>query len=234
MHAPMKFAIIAAGDGSRLKSEGAPLPKPLVPIGGEPMVGRLVKLMRRCGADKVSIIVNPADRLTVGYLETLPEVRLVLKATPSSMHSLYELRPFLEGGMCCVTTVDTIFREDEFADYLQRLETCSADCLMGVTAFVDDEKPLYVGVDGNMCITGFYDSECGCRYVSGGIYGLNDRALQTLQRCVEGGQSRMRSFQRQLVTDGLKLEAFAFGKIVDVDHLSDVEEAERLIENRQL
>ena len=37
----MKYAIIAAGEGSRLQQEGIDLPKPLVPIGGEAMNDRL-------------------------------------------------------------------------------------------------------------------------------------------------------------------------------------------------
>lgn len=37
---PMKFAIIAAGEGSRLAAEGITLPKPLVEVGGEPLIDR--------------------------------------------------------------------------------------------------------------------------------------------------------------------------------------------------
>lgn len=32
------------------------------------------------------------------------------------------------------------------------------------------------------------------------------------------GMSRMRNFQRQLVADGLRLKAYPFSKILDVDH----------------
>ena len=40
----MKFAIIAAGEGSRLAREGVDLPKPLVTVGGEPMIERLARI----------------------------------------------------------------------------------------------------------------------------------------------------------------------------------------------
>jgi hypothetical protein len=43
---------------------------------------------------------------------------------------------------------------------------------------------------------------------------------------VENGVSRMRNFQRQLVADGLHLKAYPFTKIVDVDHVSDIQTAE--------
>ena len=101
---------------------------------------------------------------------------------------------------------------------------------MGVTEYIDDEKPLYITTDGQMFITGFHDTmPQDVRYISGGIYGLSVAAVETLQRCIESGQSRMRNFQRQLIADKLQLKAFPFGKIIDIDHATDIQKAEELI-----
>ncbi|HCO66825.1 MAG TPA: nucleoside-diphosphate-sugar pyrophosphorylase, partial [Dysgonomonas sp.] len=78
-------------------------------------------------------------------------------------------------------------------------------------------------------ITGFFDKSDDCRYISGGIYGLTPKALDTLEACLANGQSRMRNFQRQLVLDGLKLKAYAVPKIVDVDHAEDIRKAEAFL-----
>ena len=68
---------------------------------------------------------------------------------------------------------------------------------MGVTPFVERWKPLYVGTDNNLNITGFYDQNIhNCSYISGGIYGLHPKTLQTLHHCIEQNNSRMRNFQR--------------------------------------
>ena len=40
----MRYAIIAAGEGSRLAQEGISLPKPLVKINGEAMIDRLIRI----------------------------------------------------------------------------------------------------------------------------------------------------------------------------------------------
>ena len=40
----MHYGIIAAGEGSRLVQEGVALPKPLVGLNGEPMIGRLINI----------------------------------------------------------------------------------------------------------------------------------------------------------------------------------------------
>ena len=42
----MKFAIIAAGEGSRLAAEGIQEPKPLVKVGGECLIDRLIRIFQ--------------------------------------------------------------------------------------------------------------------------------------------------------------------------------------------
>ena len=41
----------------------------------------------------------------------------------------------------------------------------------------------------------------------------------------------MRNFQRQLIVDGLRLKAYPFSKILDVDHASDIIKAEAFLNN---
>ncbi len=231
----MKFAIIAAGEGSRLAQEGVALPKPLVSIGGEPMIERLVRIFNANGADEVVIIVNTLHPQTEAHLRRRisegwgSNVRLVVKSTPSSMHSFHELSAYLQDAPFCLTTVDTIFREEDFARYISAFQASEADGMMAVTDFVDDEKPLWVGTDEQMNITGFHDSCQGDTYISGGIYCLKPKAISTLHRCMAEGRSRMRNFQRALVEDGLQLRAYRFGKILDVDHAGDIEKAEAFL-----
>lgn len=233
----MKYAIIAAGEGSRLAEEGIDVPKPLVKLCGVPMIERLVNIFRKNGADEIVIIVNTLNRQTEAYVREMmareegKDIRLVVKTTPSSMHSFFELSRYLEDAPFCLTTVDTIFRECEFADYIKAFKEGNVDGMMAVTDYVDDEKPLYVEVDEGMAITGFFDTPSDCRYISGGIYSLQPSALKTLRRCMEEGRSRMRNFQRALVEDNLSLKAYPFQKILDVDHAADVEKAEEFLAN---
>jgi len=223
----MRFGIISAGEGSRLASEGFSQPKPLVPICGVPMVERLVRIMNGLGAERIAVIVNGENPETVSLLKGLP-VDLVVKKTPTPMHSLMELAPYLEGDRFCVTTVDTVFSESRFRTMMDEFRSTPLDGLMGVTSLIDDEKPLYVDVDGEMMIKGFHDSQDGCRYVSAGIYALKADALDVLRGCLESGQTRMRYFQRQLLEAGFRLKAFDMGQVVDVDHVSDVARAQEI------
>lgn len=228
----MKFAILAAGEGSRLAQESVELPKPLVKVNGEAMIDRLIRIFNDCGAEDIYIITNNLTELTQDHLRQLQEndekIHLIVKTTPSSMHSFYELRKVMGNGKFCLTTVDTIFREDEFRQYIQAWENADEDGLMAVTDYIDDEKPLYIATDGHLNITAFLDDEPQ-PYISGGIYGLSDTSFPVIDKCISEGQSRMRNFQRQLVKDGLHLKAYPFSKILDVDHASDIEKAEAFL-----
>lgn len=239
----MKFAIIAAGEGSRLATEGVTQPKPLIPLCGVPMIERLISIFHRCGAEEIIVAVNSTRPETHQYLlefseanPTIP-LRIVVADTPSSMHTFAALAPYLQEAPFCLTTVDTIFQEEAFRAYLHATEQYlldGYDGCMAVTDFVDDESPLYVAATSQFDITGFYDkiteapnSTLGESYfISGGIYTLSPKALTTLSRCMAEGQHRLRNFQRGLIADGLKLKAHLFDKILDIDHASDIAKAE--------
>ena len=234
----MKFAIISAGEGSRLAQEGVQLPKPLVQLNGMAMIDRLIHIFAKNGAEQVVVIINNEVAQTKEHLALLKKVsevplEVIVKTTPSSMHSFYELSTYLKDDKFCLTTVDTIFREEEFSRFIETFKASDKDGLMAVTDYIDDEKPLYISTDEELNITGFHDARTpDCRYISGGTYCLTPKSIDTLQRCMENGMSRMRNFQRQLVADGLHLGAYPFSKILDVDHASDIEKAEAFLNGK--
>lgn len=214
--------------------------KPLIGVGGETLIDRLTRIFMANDATEIDVVCNGlhqqvADRLEALRLSGVP-LRYLVQTTASSMHSLYVLSPLLEGKPFVLTTVDTIFREDEFTRYVSEFQqmtvTGEADGLMGVTTYIDDERPLYLQADAEGVITAFTDADSHPHYISGGIYGLTPRSLDTLRRCVERGESRMRNFQRAMLSDGLRLKAFPFSKVLDIDHASDIKKAELFISER--
>ena len=240
----MKFAIIAAGDGSRLAQEGVTEPKPLVKVRGERLIDRLIRIFMGNNATEIVVICNEQMSDVASHLKMIQDeglngrhvpLRFVIKSTPSSMHSFYELRHFLRDEPFILTTVDTIFDESEFHDYVLSFQDKIAqgtDALMGVTDYIDDEKPLYVGVDKVMRVNGYYDTpQADSRFISAGIYGLTASSLDILETCIEKGESRMRNFQRALVAADLRIEAFPLTKVFDIDHIEDIKKADEGVKN---
>ena len=240
----MKFAIIAAGDGSRLAQEGITEPKPLVKVRGERLIDRLIRIFMGNNATEIVVICNEQMSDVASHLKMIQDkglnglpvpLRFVVKSTPSSMHSFYELRNFLRDDPFILTTVDTIFDESEFHDYVLSFQdkiALGTDALMGVTDYIDDEKPLYVGVDNVMRINGYYDTpQADSHFISAGIYGLTASSLDILEACIKKGESRMRNFQRALVATGLRIEAYPLTKVFDIDHIEDIRKADEGVKN---
>jgi len=227
----MDYAIIAAGEGSRLVEEGIEIPKPLIQLNGITLIDRLITVFCRNGASSISIIINSEMVEVYQHIKqkklNIP-LNLVVKSTPSSMHSFFALSPYLKNGKFCLTTVDTVFKEDEFSDYIQDfINDNSYDGMMAVTGFIDDENPLYVAVEPEtQLITAYKNSPSNeVNYVSGGIYCLSSRAIGVLQMCMDRGMNRMRNYQQQLILEGMRLKAWPFRKIIDVDHAEDINKA---------
>ena len=243
----MRYAIIAAGEGSRLAQEGINAPKPLVKVNNEHLIDRLLRIFMANDAEEIVVICNDLTPYVSSHLARIQNeglygrpipLRFIVKSTPSSMHSFYELSKNFEVlSPFVLTTVDTIFREEEFGNYISAFKQVLAeggDGMMGVTDYIDDEKPLYVETVGQGSsewprISNFLDTCDHPHYISGGIYGLTPRAIDTLNACMERGESRMRNFQRALIRDGLQLRAYCFSKVLDIDHASDIQKAEEFL-----
>lgn len=254
----MHYAIIAAGEGSRLREEGIAQPKPLVRLQGMAMIDRLLQIFLQNHAESVSIIVNremtevkqylekwaePAHLQSMGVDVTTFQFHLIEATTPSSMHSFAALADTLPEGKFCLTTVDTVFQPHEFARFIAAFEQQhdDADGLFVVTPYVDDEKPLYVYVEDVHSpiskIVAFEDEKthsslaCDkCCLVSGGVYGLwSHTAIPILRQCLASGQSRMRNYQRSLLAHGLNIMSYTFGQVMDIDHAADIDKAEAFL-----
>lgn len=236
----MTYAILAAGEGSRLAAEGIRAPKPLVKINGEYLIDRLIRIFMNNDAEEIVVICNEKNSQVADHLMTLQRdglrgrpipLRFLVKSTPSSMHSFFEISKYLYEKPFIMTTVDTIFDDKDFSDYVRAFKDFHKDGLMGVTSYVDDESPLYVQTDNHQHITAFLDSPAATPFVSAGIYGLQQSSIYTLNNCIARSENRMRNFQRALLTDGRKLKAWPFGQVFDIDHASDIDKAEKFLKD---
>ena len=192
----MHFAIIAAGEGSRLKSEAVDLPKPLVKIHNKPMIERLLSIAEKNGAESISCIINEEFLEVQDYLHNrkfLVPFNLVIKSTPGSLHSFYELKTFLKEKPFCMATVDTVFSESEFQNFINVAASNNYDGLLAVTDFIDDEKPLCVEINDDMKILGFADSSENFKLATGGIYYFSPSVLKEMDAAIENGMMRLRN-----------------------------------------
>ncbi|MDE6165781.1 MAG: hypothetical protein K2F58_01630, partial [Muribaculaceae bacterium] len=131
--------------------------------------------------------------------------------------------------------VYTVFVTKEFHDYLDAFAAMEGhDVLMGVTRFVDDEKPLYVEVGADNRINAFGDFPTeAAEHVSAGIYGLGPAARDVLDLSMATGVNGLREFQRALLLRDLDVRAHEMGKVFDVDRPHALVEAREFIEAQE-
>ncbi len=233
----MEYAILAAGQGSRLSKEGVKESKPMIRILWQPMIERLIRLLVSCGAERVHVVTNPAmDDLNehLAYLRDTEGLPVSFRpiVSDNSFYSLSEAACDIKGKFIALT-VDAIFPLDEFKDYIKAVETMPEGmALMALTRYVDDESPLYARLadDESEVIDYRYGGEPfeGTPIVSAGIYGITDKIMDIAQR--DQYPASTSDFQRILaVGNDIKVVPFVMSKAFDVDHVSDLRSAEQFL-----
>ncbi len=233
----MEYAILAAGQGSRLSKEGVKESKPMIRILWQPMIERLIRLLVSCGAERVHVVTNPAmDDLNehLAYLRDTEGLPVSFRpiVSDNSFYSLSEAACDIKGKFIALT-VDAIFPLDEFKDYIKAVETMPEGmALMALTRYVDDESSLYARLadDESEVIDYRYGGEPfeGTPIVSAGIYGITDKIMDIAQR--DQYPASTSDFQRILaVGNDIKVVPFVMSKAFDVDHVSDLRSAEQFL-----
>ncbi len=229
----MKFAIIAAGEGSRLKKDGFTVPKPLVKINGIPMIKRLIDFAIKYNASSVNCIINRQSPELYEYLTKNDfgiELNLLVNSTPSSLHSLLALERYLKDEPFLLTTADTIFKENDFKNFTSFINSeKNCDGILAVTDFIDDEKPLCVELNNNNEIIEFFDRKDDHKFATAGIYYFSNNIFSLKEKVFSSNIFRLRNFLRLIIKNGFVLKAFRFNKVIDVDHKKDLLVAEEFL-----
>jgi NDP-sugar pyrophosphorylase family protein len=233
----MNLAIIAAGESSRMRAEGIGIPKPLVKINGIPLIERIIGAAVNGGVSAICCIVNEQSLELRDFLWSKnfgAQLKLLVRSTPSSMHSLFALAPMLGGSPFCLTTADTVFREEEFRIFLSDArERKNLDGVIAVTEFIDDEKPLCVAMDDKRLIREFSDTKNHYRWATGGIYYFTPRIFDLIETAHQRKIERLRNFLRLLLESHYELEGYPFSKIIDIDHVHDLRVAEEFVRTHE-
>lgn len=124
--------ILASGLGSRLNSEGRKEPKPLMPVGGVPLIERIITLMQLAGIEKIVVVVGYRSDQIIDYVKKrgLQGVVFVENREYDKKNGISLLRskealdpdsPFL------LSMSDHIFSNDFLADFLAKAEPLLSD-----------------------------------------------------------------------------------------------------------
>lgn len=232
----MKAGIIAAGLGERFKAAGVSTPKPLLVVGGRTLLDRAITSAADAGAKRVALIVNAeapeVERYVREHSWPVP-VDLTVKSTPSSMESFFVLEPRLNDSPFLLTTVDTILAKGALAGLARAGLAAGPTGTLAVTSFVDDEKPLWVRLEGAGTIVALGRGASGSGWVTSGAYFFFPAVYERMGEARRRTLGALREYLALLLEEGHRLYGFAAGDAIDVDRPRDVPVAEAFLEDRE-
>ena len=225
MSAIVSGAVIAAGEGSRLKSLG--VAKPLVAVGGVTLIEHVLGNFEAAGISSAAVIFNEslrdAENLVRDRFGRLVSTILV-KTTRSSLESFREVLKVAPPGRLLVSTVDAFCPRPDFVKFVRQAEkTDGGTTVLGVTGYVEDEKPLWVTTTrhGRVSAVGGASGDA----VTAGIYVFPEKIRRL---GIPSGLGRLRDFLAWLSQSDEPIEAVEIEKVVDVDRPEDLAVAEEL------
>ena len=245
MVSELQGAIIAAGRGERLRTDGEDIPKPLVRIGGETLLARQARMMMRIGAREVVAIVNSetASVIARDRIELPEHLRLMVRDTANSMESLLALGERLVPGNFLLATVDAIIAEVEFAKFIERARALTTnvgargfDGVLGVVRWRGDKKPLFAKIAADHQIVALGGDEAShdeASMVTAGVYLLPASIFAFADSARHARLSALRRFLALLIDNGLRLGAVELADVIDVDEAADLAAARVAVEVRR-
>lgn len=229
----MKVGILAAGAGSRLRAGGFHMPKPLLPIAGVPLIGRLLEAVQPLRPEAIVCIINSQGISVADYVlqhyPTLP-LQFVQQDTASSYESFTVLCAHLGDSPFLVTTVDSVFPPAFLPQFVATAsQQPGMDMLLSLTAFIDDEKPLHARLDAQQRIVQLGDAARGSTYVTSGFYYCAPRISAACAALAPTRVSALREFLGWLLQQGYWLQGYLAPKTIDVDRPQDIAVAEQFV-----
>ena len=212
----MNIVIPMAGRGSRLRPHTLTVPKPLVPVGGKPIVERLAE-------DIVAMSAEPVEEIAFVIGDFGAEVEAQLLAVAERLgakgHICYQDEPLgtahaILCGAACLTGPVVV----AFADTLFRADFTIDPTADGVLFVKQVENPSAFGVvvtDEDGAITDYVEkpSEFVSDLAMIGIYAFRDgeRLKRELQRLIDedvikGGEYQLPDALRNMTQAGLRFE----------------------------
>jgi len=223
--------IIAAGEGSRFKKVGMTVHKPMIPVGGFPLIGHVLKNFQRADIKRVVIIFNESEGECVDWVKqnfSALQCEFIVKSTRSSYESFWRVGQKLGAGRHLISTVDSLSSPQE----VQKMMDCSSDSnesekkvYLGVVSTTDDEKPLWVKMNEQTKQIQTLGEKSG-EFVTAGFYNVPGSLFQ---RKPPFKFSSLREYLKWLVKSGVPVVGVPLSAVVDVDLPKDIPVAEELV-----
>jgi NDP-sugar pyrophosphorylase family protein len=221
----VQAVILAGGQGVRLKPYTITLPKPLVPVGEEPIMKLLLKSLKRQGIKEVVICVNHMKELIEAYFGDGSALGMNISysretkplGTVAPIKLIQELPDdflVMNGDIMTDLSLRKLFYEHKTNDAIMTVATYKRN------VHIDYGVIKY---DANHIVTGFIEKPYYDVNVSMGIYAFNKRIFDYVPDNTYFGFD---SLMHKLLQNGEKVKTFEHhGYWLDIGRPEDYEKA---------
>jgi choline kinase len=228
-------AILAAGHGQRLRGASGGVPKPLIDLGGQPLLFRQIDLLMGTGLSPIHVIVNSeTERLMRERELRAPEgVELLIRDTANSMESLLSLGERITPGLFLLMTVDAVLCASDVRIFVTNATEIVGnpgsrlDGALGVVEWGGDANPLFVRITPDGLITAFGESQSPM--VTAGIYLLSTAIFVHAAEARMRGLNAMRRFLAMALDKGTRFTALEVPRAIDIDDAATLKAAQDMI-----
>jgi NDP-sugar pyrophosphorylase family protein len=207
-----KAVVLAAGRGTRMGSLTADLPKPMLPVGGRPMLEHVLQGLHTAGIKQFLLVVGYRREVIENHFRTSPfAIEYRLQERVDGTGSAARLaRDFIRHEPFLLTFGDILVEPSAYTRCMDELRDSTA-AVLGVKDVDDPWRGAAVYADGDGRITRVIEKPpqgtSTTRWGSAGLYTMRPLAFRYLDKLQpsERGEYELTSIFEVMLQDGLEL-----------------------------
>lgn len=233
---PIDVVMMAGGRGERLRPLTLSTPKPLLKVGGKPIIDRNIENLEEYGVKNISVTVN--------YMhEMIEEHFRIRNAELSGPHAEVKcvLEPRRLGTLGSLSLVDDLQHDNllvmnsdlltsiDFEKMWRHHTESGADLTMGAVPYSVSVPFAIMRTEGSR-VTGIEEKPTYNYFANGGVYMMR---RELMKRIPTGEYLDAPDFIKSLIDNGLHVELFPIeGRWIDIGSPDDYRAADELLSNQ--
>lgn len=178
------MVIMAGGKGSRLYPRTQNCPKPLLPIGGKPILQHIIERAKANGFSNIILAVHYLGHMIEDYFgdgsSLGVRIKYIREDSPLGTAGALTLLDPIPTASILITNGDVI-TDVNYADVLQFHQQNNSVATMGVRLH-EWENPFGVVKTNGIVISGYEEKPISHTYINAGVYVLEPSALGILEK----------------------------------------------------
>ena len=230
---PIDVVLMAGGRGERLRPLTLSIPKPLLAVGGKPIIDRNIEMLEEYGVRNIFVTVN--------YLHNRIEEHFRIrnaKETDNHADVTCVLEPKRLGTLGSLALVEGLRHDNilvvnsglltnlDFEKMWRTHTESGAHLTMGAVPYTVSVPFAIMRTKGSE-VTGLEEKPTYNYFINGGVYMMR---RELLERITKGEYLDAPNFIESLIADGLKVECFPIeGRWIDIGSPDDYRAANELL-----